>query len=157
MATPRFKYIKVAGERYRSIEPASAEPVLRAIKRRPYWQGTIISPDEKPGLDGAGQYPILTLDWYPEHGYCVHCMELAPKSHFLSSSATLSKPAVYVELGGQGQELWPLELFVPDSLALKATRYLLRHGRRDPSLLWVAIDAFRRRSVKPQPRTGRVQ
>ena len=148
----KFKYIKVAGMRHRALAPSGAEAVLRAMKKRPTWEGTIISPDAKPGLDGAGQYPILSLDWYSDRGYAVHCMELAPRSHFLSTSTTLSEPVVTIELGGQGQELWPPELFVPDAMALKATRFLLRYGKRDPSLTWVAIDAFRRRKVKPRAR-----
>lgn len=97
-----------------------------------------------------GSVPTLSLSWYPDHGYEVQCFESPQKfeSDFLASSSSLSPPEVHVELGGQGQELWPRELFLSFESALQATKYLLNHGREDPSLLWVPIDKFPRRSVK---------
>ena len=123
------------------------------MHKRPTWEGVIISPDAKPGPNGAGQYPVLYLDWYPDFGYDAHCMELSPKSHFVARTTKLSKPEVYVELGGQGQELWPPELFVPFVTAEQVVHYLLRTGKRDPSLPWVAIDAFTRKNVRARTRT----
>jgi hypothetical protein len=118
------------------------------MKKRSTWQGVIISPDAKLGPDGEGQYPVISFAWYPEYGYEVHCMELTAQSHFLATMSKLSKPEVYVELGGQGQELWPPQLFVPLALASQALQHLLRTGTRDASLSWIAIDAFPRRTVK---------
>ena len=70
------------------------------------------------------------------------------------SDAKLSAPHVYVELGGQGQELWPRELFVPYAIAEQAALYLLATGRRDPSLKWVEISAFPRKEVRARKRTA---
>jgi hypothetical protein len=146
----KFKYTKVAGQRMLSLTSQRVSGMLHAMRKRPTWEGVIISPDAKPGPDGEGQYPILSLGWYPGFGYEAHCIELTPKSYFVATSTKLSKPEVYVELNGQGQELWPRELFVPHTTAEQAVLYLLRTGKRDPSLSWVAIDAFPRRSVRPR-------
>ena len=144
----KFKYTTVGESNEYPIEPAGVDPLLQSMQTRPTWQGVIIAPDAKPGPDGEGQYPIASLAWYPDYGYEVHLMELVPTSHFLASSEQLSKPEVYVELGGQGQELWPRELFVPSAAVSQALRSLLQSGSRDDSLPWVAIDAFPRRKVK---------
>jgi hypothetical protein len=147
----KFKYTKVAGSRYMSLTRERVPGMLHAIQRRPSWEGVIITPDAKLGLDGKGQYPVLSLGWYPDFGFSVHFMGLDWKeNHFAATQADLSKPEVYVELGGQGQELWPRELFVPYALAERAVNHLLRAGKRNPSLTWVGISAFKRRAVKPR-------
>lgn len=128
--------------------------MLCAMRTRSTWEGVIISPEAKPGPDGEGQYPVLTLGWHPDFGYEAHCMELSPKSHFVATRKKLSRPEVYVELGGQGQELWPRELFVPFTIAQQAVLHLLRTGKRDPSLTWVAIGAFLRKNVRTRKRTA---
>jgi len=139
----KFKYTKVAGQRTLRLTPDKVPGMLRAMRMRSTWEGVIISPEAKPGPDGEGQYPVLTLGWYPDFGYEAHCMELSPKSHFVATGKKLSNPEVYVELGGQGQELWPRELFVPLTIAQQAVLHLLRTGNRDSSLTWVAIDGKR--------------
>ena len=151
----KFKYTKVAGQRMLSLTPEKVPGMLRAMRSRPTWEGVIISPDAKPGPDGEGQYPILSLGWYPGFGYEAHCMELKPKSHFVARDKKLSEPEVYVELGGQGQELWPRELFVPYEVAERAVLHLLHTGKRDRSLAWVAIDAFARKNVRARKLTTR--
>ena len=148
----KFKYMKVAGQRMLSLTPGKVSGMLRAMQKRPTWEGVIISPDSKPGPDGEGQYPVLSLGWYPDFGYEVHFMELSPESHFVATNAKLSKPEVYVELGGQGQELWPRELFVSFPLAEQAVLHLMGTTRRDPSLAWVAISAFPRKKVRARRR-----
>jgi len=75
-------------------------------------------------------------------------MEMLGKDHFVAVGSKLSAPEVYVELGGQGQELWPRELFVPYEIAERAVLFFYASERRDPSLNWVAIDAFPRRTVQ---------
>ena len=145
----KFKYTKVAGLRCMSLARERVPGMLRAMQRRATWEGVIITPDAELGLDGKGQYPILSLSWYPDFGYDVHFMGLDWKENFfVAAQAELSKPEVYVELGGQGQELWPPELFVPYSIAERAVNYLVRTGKRNPSLTWVGISAFKRKAVK---------
>jgi hypothetical protein len=129
------------------LTPDKVAGMLRAMKKRSTWEGVIISPDGTSGPDGENQYPILSLSWHPEFGYGAHCIELSPKSHFVTSGDKLSEPEVYVELGGQGQELWPRELFVPFATAQQAVLHLLSTGGRDASLPWVAIDMFKRKPV----------
>jgi len=148
----KFKYTKVAGQRTLSLAPEKVPAMLRAMRKRPTWEGVIISPDSKPGPDGEGQFPVLSLGWYPGYGYEVHCMELSPESHFVATSKRLSEPEVCVELGGQGQELWPKELFVPLPLAEQVVLHLIRTARRDPSLAWVAISVFPRKKVRARRR-----
>ena len=148
----KFRYTKVAGQRMLSLTPEKVSGMLRAMQKRPTWEEVIISPDSKPGPDGEGQYPVLSLGWYPGFGYEVHCMELGPESHFVATNAKLSEPEVYVELGGQGQELWPRELFVSFSLAEQAVLHLIGTTRRDPSMAWVAISAFPRKKVRARRR-----
>ena len=148
----KFKYTKVAGQRMLSLTPHKIPGMLRAMQRRPTWEGVIISLDVKPGPDGEGQYPTVSLGWYPGFGYEAHCIELSSKSYFAARTKRMSEPEVYVELGGQGQELWPRELFVPFDIAEKVVHHLLRTGKRDPSLVWVAIDAFPRKTVRARRR-----
>jgi hypothetical protein len=149
----KFKYTKVAGQRTLSLTPEKVPGMLRAMQKRATWEGVIISPDAKLGLDGEGQFPILSLGWYPGFGYEALCMELKSDGHFVATSRKLSAPEVYVELGGQGQELWPRELFVPYAIAEQAVLYVLETGRRDPSLKWVGISAFPRKKVRARRRS----
>ena len=108
----RFSYTKVAGQRTLGLTPAKVTGMLRAMQRRASWEGVIVSPDNKPGPEGRGQFPVLYLGWHPGSGYEAHCVELNSPGYFVATSPKLSAPEVYVELGGQGQELWPRELFV---------------------------------------------
>ena len=149
----KFTYCKVAGYRDMRLEPPRVPGMLRAMIRRATWEGVIISPDAELGPDGQGQYPRLNLSWFPGFGYEVQCMELSGKDHFAATSRKLSLPEVYVELGGQGQELWPHELFVPYEIAEKAVLFLLANEKRDPSLNWIANGAFPRKALRqPRPR-----
>lgn len=147
-----FLYTRVAGARRYSATPDGVDKVIRSLQKRATWEGIIISPNEEPGPDGAGQFPVLNLSWYPGYGYQVQCFESAARlaSDFLATGSVLSKPQVYVELDGQGQELWPPELFVSFESAAKATRHLLVHGSEDPSLLWIPANRFPRRSTRPR-------
>ena len=148
----KFKYTRVAGQRTLSLTPQKLPGMFRAMQKRATWDGVTVFPDAKVGRDGEGQFPVLSFGWYPGFGYEVHCMELNCESHFVATSTKLSAPEVYVELGGQGQELWPRELFVPYAIAEQAALYLLATGRRDPSLQWVGISAFPRKKVRARRR-----
>ena len=143
-----FTYCKVAGYRDMRLGPPRVAGMLRAMLRRPTWEGVIIAPDAELGPDGQGQFPRLNLSWYPGFGYEVQCMELTGTDHFAVTSKKLSPPEVYVELDGQGCELWPRELFVPYEIAEKAVLFLLANEGRDPSLKWVANGAFPRKAVR---------
>ena len=156
-AMHKFKCTTVGGDDERPLTPADVSSLLQSIQTRPTWQGIIISPDTAPGPDGAGQYPVVYLAWYPDYGFELQLMELPGDNNFLASSEKLSKPEVYVELGGQGQELWPRELFVSLYAASQALRTVLQSGCRDNSLPWVAIDAFPRLKVAPRDRSNRAQ
>jgi hypothetical protein len=139
------------------LTPEKVPAVLRAMQKRGTWQGVIISPDARLGPDGEGQSPVLYLGLHPGLGYEAHCMALGPESHFVVTSLRLSPPEVRVELGGQGQELWPRELFVPYEVAEQAALHFLRTGRRDPSLKWVGVSALPCKKVRgcPPPDIGR--
>ena len=144
----KFKHTNISSQKAFILTPKKVPIALRAMQKRQTWDGVSISPKAKLGPDGKGQYPILSLAWYPDYGYEVHCIELSSESHFLVTNAKLSRPKVYIELGGQGQELWPRELFVPYEVAKQAILYLLTTGKRDPSLAWVGISTFPRKAVR---------
>jgi len=148
----KFKYAKVAGQRMLHLTPERVPGMLRAMMKRSTWEGVIISPDAKPGPDGEGQFPVLSLAWHPGFGHEVLCLEQTGEDHLVATSRKLSAPEVHVELGGQGQELWPRELFVPHAIAEQAVLHVLKTGRRDPSLQWVGLGAFPRKNVRPRRR-----
>ena len=58
-----------------------------------------------------------------------------------------STPSIEVELGGQGLEGWPRELFVSAQQAMQALDHFLDHGKQDPALEWIRIDGFLRESL----------
>ena len=64
----RFTYTTVGGFNDGDITTATAAAILKLMQTRPTWQGVIISPDEEPGPDGAGQYPSLSMSWYSQCG-----------------------------------------------------------------------------------------
>jgi hypothetical protein len=145
-----FIYRKIAGQRDMKLSPEKVGGMLRAMLKRPSWEGVIVSPNETLGESGKGQVPRISIEWFPNFGYQVHVIELGIRSHFVATSENLSQPEVYVELGGQGQELWPPEMFVALEIAEQAIQYLLESSKRDPALKWIAIDGFNRASVKPR-------
>jgi hypothetical protein len=64
----------------------------------------------------------------------------------------LSEPEIYVELGGQGRELWPPQLFVPFDSVMQALNHFLTTGLQDPLLAWIGLGDFPRRPVARRPR-----
>lgn len=56
--------------------------------------------------EAPGQFPFMNLSWHQGHGFEVQCFE-TPESEgdFLVSDTAFSSPEVYIELGGQTQEL----------------------------------------------------
>ena len=145
----QFEFTTIGGSESGAIEVADTDRTLRLMQSRPIWEGVVIFPTAKLGPDGEGQFPRLSLSWHREYGYEIQCFETpASNSEFLASAPTLSLPEVYIELGGQGQELWPRELFVSLDLATRALRYFLEDGRQDPELHWVGISVFPRRTVR---------
>jgi hypothetical protein len=79
----------------------------------------------------------------------LQCSE-TPESNrdFLLSRDVYSEPSVYVDLGGQAEELWPSELFTPLELAARAVEHFLATCRQSPDLLWTGISDFPRRTVR---------
>jgi hypothetical protein len=54
-----FIYRKVAGQRDMKLTPKKIAGMLRAMLKRPSWQGVIVSPNEPFGENGKGQVPRL--------------------------------------------------------------------------------------------------
>jgi hypothetical protein len=112
------------------------------MQTRPEWDEVHIAP-------GKYQYPLVWASWRSATGYVVHHLgENEHFSFFLAASETISSPKVFVDLGGQTQELWPPELFVPLEVAREALEHFLISGNRSPELRWVRIDRFPRRAVR---------
>jgi hypothetical protein len=112
------------------------------MESRPEWDEINVAP-------GKYEYPLVWLSWRPDTGYVVHHFgRNEDLSFFLSVAKTMSSPKVFMDLGGQTQELWPPELFVPFDVARKALEYFLASGKRSPEHCWVRIDRFPRRTVR---------
>ena len=128
------------------VESDGAYSLLKSMQERPAW-------DEIQIVPKGAQFPLLLLSWHLSSGYLLQCFE-APESDsdFLSQHQTLSDPSVYLDLGGQTQELWPKELFVPIELAGVALGHFLAHGCQKPDLTWLGISAFPRRTVQARNR-----
>ena len=148
-----FKYSTIGGREEGLATPRDVEKILREMLARPTWDSIRVQPNDTQKPDGIAQYPFLNLSWHPEYGYEIQCFEHSgSNSFFLSAKQGMSSPEVYVEIGGQTQELWPIELFVPLAVATQAARYFLEFGGQDPGLHWTPIEKFPRRTVKPRNR-----
>ena len=128
------------------VGPEEAYSLLKPMQERPEW-------DEIQIVANGAQFPLLLLSWHLPSGYLLQCFE-APESdsEFLIQHRTLSEPSVYLDLGGQTQELWPKELFVPLELAGEALRHFLAYGCQKSDLTWIGISAFPRRTVQARNR-----
>ncbi len=112
------------------------------MQSRPEWDEVHISP-------GKYEYPVVWLSWRAAAGYLVHYLGQNERfSFFLTLGETMSSPELLVDLGGQTQELWPRELFVPFDVASKALEHFLASGQRSAAECWVRIDRFPRRTVR---------
>lgn len=144
-----FKIQRISDAEERKLMATDVPRALMELPAKGSWDGLQIFPDAEPGLDGHWQFPRLSAGWEDEgQGYVVQCFENADSlSFFLSTSAEVSGPEVYIELGGATQELWPRQLFVPYDLAFKAIQHLLASGLQDPALSWVGLRNFPRKTV----------
>lgn len=127
---------------------------LRNLQASSGLEGLQLFPEADPAPDGHWQFPRMSIGWEAEGaGYVVQCYETADsRSCMLVKSARLTEPEVYLDLGGQTEELWPVQLFVPFELALTAIEHFLRTGRQAPELTWVGLNEFPRKTV---PRRAR--
>lgn len=96
-------------------------------------------------VDELIQYPIMHIDWHRHAGFVVMVFENPESDGFYPITSTKTgKPKVQIELGGQALEKWPRELFVSRETAAAVFETFIRTGRQDPSVAWVANDAFAR-------------
>ena len=143
---PSFTYALLSEDKERPASPKAAAEILVMSEGRPAWDNLQICPE------GNSQFPFMNISWHQGHGFDVQCFEKPESdSEFLASDTVLSAPEVYIEIGGQTQELWPKQLFVSRALALEAVRHFLETGRENPSLVWVPIARFPRRTVPRGP------
>jgi hypothetical protein len=149
-----FKICRTSGVEGRLLHEADVPISLLELQSVGGWDGIQIFPDVEPGPDGHWQFPRVSAGWEQAGpGYIVQCFETTESlSFFLATSPVLSKPEVYVELGGATQELWPQQLFTPYDLTLKAIRHFLATGLQDPALFWVGLSDFARRTVARRSR-----
>lgn len=151
-----FKIERTSYADGRLVAEADLPKELIGLQAVGAWDGLQIFPDAEPAPDGHWQFPRISVGWVAEgRGYVVQCFETAnSKSFFLSMSARLSEPEVYIELGGSTEELWPKQLFVPYDLAAKAIQHFLATGLQDPELAWVGLSRFQRKTVPRRLRPG---
>ena len=149
-----FKIQRTSYADGRLLLEADLPRALMELQALSSWDGLHIFPDAEPEPDGHWQFPRISTGWETEgRGYVVQCFENSDsKSFILSTSAELSEPQIYVELGGATQELWPRQLFVPYDPALKAIQHFLSTGLQDPALSWVGLSSFPRKTVARRPR-----
>lgn len=151
-----FKIIWMYGFDGTPLAKAAVPKAVADLQTMGRLHGLQILPDAEPAQDGHWQFPRISVGWDGEgRGYLVQCFETAySDSFFLARSGSLSEPEIYVELDGQGYELWPRELFVPYSSVVQALEHFLATGLQDTRLDWVGIGSFPRRQV---PRRGKGQ
>jgi hypothetical protein len=149
-----FKIQRTSYADGRLLVEADLPRALMELEAIGSWDGVHIFPDAEPGPDGHWQFPRISAGWEGgARGYVVQCYEnVDSDSCILSTSAELSAPEVYVELGGMTQELWPRQLFAPYDLTLKAMQYFLSTGLQDPAVSWVGLCDFPRETVARRPR-----
>ena len=137
----QFSYSRISVGAWIPVKSDEAYLLLRSMQEHPVWDEIQIR------LKGA-QFPLLQLSWHLSSGYLLQCFEVPESnSDFLSRHRTLSDPSEYLDIGGQTQELWPNELFVPIELAGVALGHFLAYGCQKPDLTWIGISAFPRRTV----------
>ena len=149
-----FKIERMSCFDRRPVARKAVPDELRSLQATDASDGLHIFPDAQPASGGHWQFPRICASWGGEgQGYVVQCYETADsRSYFLATSAQLSTPEVYVELGGMTEELWPAQLFVPYDLARTALEHFLNTGLQDPALAWVGLNVFPRKTVPRRPR-----
>lgn len=136
-----FQYSTIAGTEGTDVLPDEAASVLNSMQSRPSW-------DEVCVFSGDAQFPRLNISWRAPQGFVLQCFERAESlSDFLVVDEPMSPPAIDIVLGGQTQERWPRQLFVPIGLAREALEIFLESGHQSSNLRWVRIDRFPRRTV----------
>ncbi len=136
-----FMYSTVSVGSRVKVEPGQAASVLESMQARPAWDEVQVAPLEF-------RLPMLQIAWRAPDGFVLHYFDDSqPFGDLLSQSMSLSQPAVFIDIGGQTQELWPRELFVSFSLAEAGFEHFLTHGVKRPDLAWVGIGRFPRRTL----------
>lgn len=136
-----FQYSTVASTQGTDILPGEAPSVLASMQSRPLWDEVCVFPRDV-------QFPLLNLSWHAPHGFVLQCFERPQSwSDFLVVDESLSPPAIDIVLGGQTQEQWPRQLFIPIGLAREALEFFLETGCQGSNLRWIRIDRFPRRTI----------
>jgi len=144
-----FKIERTSYADGRQVAEVDVPMELLGLQEAGAWDGLHVFPDAAPAPDGHWQFPRIRVGWVAAgQGYVVQCFETAnSNSFFLSTSAKLSEPEIYIELGGSAEELWPKQLFVPYDLTAKAIKHFLGTGLQHPELSWVGLSSFARKTV----------
>lgn len=144
-----FKIERTSYAEGRQIAQTDVPRELLNLQSSGNWDGLHIFPDAVPAPDGHWQFPRISAGWEDKgQGYVVQCFETAASNSFiLSTSSEVGQPEIHIDLIGT-QELWPQQLFVPYDLAARALEYFLDTGLQDPSLFWVGLSSFPRKTVK---------
>lgn len=143
-----YSIVSTAGRT--TVEPGRAASILESMQARPAW-------DEVQVASLEFRLPVLQIAWCAPHGYLMQCFDDSrPSGDLLCQSRFLSEPCVFMDLGGQTQELWPVELFVSFNLAEAAFEHFLAHGAKKPESVWIGIGEFPRLTVAAidRERTG---
>ena len=128
----------VVGDRLVETSPPPVSELLTMLRDGQLWGDVCIYPS-------VGQFPRANVSFHEGHGFVIQCYEDEGSwSDFLVSTTMMSSPCVATQLGGQGVERWPPELFVSEPMAAEALEYFLDNGKETGSLHWVRIDEFAR-------------
>jgi hypothetical protein len=149
-----LKIQQMYGAQPASLSAAELPRFVHDLQTMSPLHGLQIFPDAAPALDGHWQYPCMSIGWHREgQGYVVQCSETAYSgSCLLATSRKLSEPEIYIEFDGQGQELWPKQLYASYEAVLQAIDHFLATGLQNPQLAWIGLGDFPRRPVAPRPR-----
>lgn len=138
---PPFQLSAVIAGEIVEWEMPPASDILAALQRGDVWGEACLCPN-------TVDFPRANVSFHQGYGFVMQCYEdEESRSDFLAASDGLSAPAVPIALGGQAVELWPPELFVPESLVKEALEWFLNSGTQKRDLHWIRIDRFPREVV----------
>jgi len=125
----------------------SADEIVDYLATPDHWYELSIGPQHSrhPSL---AEYPFMHVEFHGRAGYSLLLFsEESAIGALAATRSELSKPRVYVCLGGQVIEKWPEELFLPPETAVRVIDHFFSAAEREPSAAWIRLDRFKRETV----------
>jgi hypothetical protein len=125
----------------------SAEELVDHLSTNGNWFEASIGP-VRAQHEFLAEYPFMNVEFHGRAGFSMLLFIDERSTGVLAAMrAELSKPSVYVCLGGQVIEKWPRELFLAREATVTVLQHFLSTAAQDPSFEWVRLDRFRRETI----------